>query len=344
MPAILPWRQKKFPIQWAEEFANDAPLHLEVGFGDGRFTLRRALEQPEQNFVALEISTTSMSRLLHKLRKAKIENVQVLKLGAQFAVKHLFDKGVLESITVNFPDPWPKDKHVDHRLLQRSFYYVAANRLRTGGTIRLATDHPEYLAFAKEEAIASNVFTLRDEVAPEAVFATKYALKWKAQGKPLHYQVFESLGSDAPATDIHPLTSERSIMPHALLTGQLPKNPEFTKQVLPYEDGYVIVHELLQSLGTDEVGDDANTLQTSTPEISNSQTSKERWLFRVTIDEPDLKQQVLIIAKRREDDEYIVRFEPFGDPVLTKVARGAVHAVTEWLLTFPSLQLKARNY
>lgn len=332
MHLILPWRQKDFPIRWGEEFANDAPLHLEVGFGDGRFTLRRALEHPNENFVALEISTTSISRLLHKLRKAKIENVRMLKLGAQFAVKHLFAASSLESITVNFPDPWPKDKHVDHRLLQRSFYYVAANRLRTGGTIRLATDHPEYLAFAKEEAVSSNVFTLRDDVAPEAVFATKYALKWKAQGKPLYYQTFESLGSDAPATDIYPLNSERSCMPHALLTGQLPKNPEFTKQVMPYEDGYVIVHELLQSLGSDNDEDASDT------------HSKERWLFRVTIDEPDLKQQVLIIAKRREDDEYIVRFEPFGDPVLTKAARGAVHAVTEWLLSFPSLHLKARNY
>jgi hypothetical protein len=96
---------------------------------------------------------------------------------------------------------------------------------------------------------------------------------------------------------------------------------------MPYEDGYVIVHELLQSLGSDEAGN-----------------PKERWLFRVTIDESDFKQQVLIIANRREGDEYIVRFEPFGDPVLTKAARGAVHTVTEWLLTFDSLHLKARNY
>jgi tRNA (guanine-N7-)-methyltransferase len=337
MQVILPWRQKTFPVAWQQEFGNDNALHLEVGFGDGRFTLRRALEQPNDNFVALEISTTSISRLLRKLRKAKLRNVRILKLGAQFAVKHLFGTSSLESITVNFPDPWPKDKHVDHRLLQRSFYYVAANRLRTGGTIRLATDHPEYLAFAKEEAVASNVFTLRDEVAPEAVFATKYALKWKAQGKPLYYQVFESQGGDAPTTTIQPLNSqplksERSSMPHALLTGRLPKDAMFTKQVMAYEDGYVIVHELLQSLGTDA------------DENSGETVMKERWLFRVTVDEPDLKQQVLIVAKRREGDEFIVRFEPFGDPVLTKAARGAVHAVTEWLLSFPSLHLKARNY
>ncbi len=325
---IIPsWRYLPFPVNWQQEFGREAPLFLEVGFGDGRFTLRRAQEEPEHNFVALEISTTSMSRLLHKLRKAKITNVRILKLGAQFAVKHLFAAKSLESIVVNFPDPWPKDKHVDHRLLQRSFYDVAANRLKPGGTIRLATDHPEYLAFAKEEAVASNVFKLRDETPPEAVFATKYALKWKAQGKPLYYQVFETLGSDAPATTIEKFNRERSAMPHALLTGQLPKNAAFTKQVMPYEDGYIIVHELLQSLGAEG---EAN--------------ARERWLFRVTIDEADFKQQVLIVANRREGDEFIVRFEGFGDPVLTKAVRGAVHAVTEWLLTFDSLHLKARNY
>jgi tRNA (guanine-N7-)-methyltransferase len=335
---IIPlWRQKQFPIQWQQEFNRDAPLHLEVGFGDGRFTLRRAQEEPQHNFVALEISTTSMVRLLHKIRKAKLTNVRLLKLGAQFAVKHLFDSGSLESVVVNFPDPWPKDRHIDNRLLQRSFYEVAANRLRTGGTVRLATDHPEYLAFAKEEALASQVFKLRDETPPEAVFATKYALKWKAQGKPLFYQVFESLGSGFPRTalehfdplyfDTAHFDTERPRMPHALLSGRLPEDATFSKQVLPYEDGYVIIHELMQSLGNDEAG-----------------SPKERWLFRVTIDEPDFKQQILIVANRREGDEFIVRFEPFGDPVLTKASRGAVHAVTEWLLTFDSLHLKARNY
>ncbi|MGL4609512.1 MAG: tRNA (guanine(46)-N(7))-methyltransferase TrmB [Trueperaceae bacterium] len=344
MKLIFPWRQHAFPLVWQETFGNNHPLHLEVGFGDGRFTLRRALEEPQHNFVALEISTTSISRLLHKLRKANLTNVRVLKLGAQFAVKHLFATSALESITVNFPDPWPKDKHVDHRLLQRSFYHMAANRLRVGGTIRLATDHPQYLSFAKEEALASSVFTLRDEPAPEAVFATKYALKWKAQGKPLHYQVFVSQGSDAPPTTIQPLhVLERSSMPHALLTGELPKHATFSKQVLPYENGYVIVHELLQSLGTDEDEDTTNI--TNAEKTGTKETStKERWLFRATIDEPDIKQQVLIVAKRRQDDEFIVRFEPFGDPVLTGAARGAVHAVTEWLLSTGSLHLKARNY
>jgi tRNA (guanine-N7-)-methyltransferase len=313
---VFPWRQHDFPIDWQQEFTSDALLHLEVGFGDGRFTLRRALENPQDAFVALEISSVSISRLMHKLKKANVQNVRILNLGAQFAIKHLFAPQSLNSITVNFPDPWPKEKHLKNRLLQNSFYQMAASRLELGGTIRLATDHPEYLDFARAEALTSGVFGLQDETPPQAVFETKYALKWKTQGKPLFYQVFVNLGNDYPISTI-----ERSTMPHALL----PNDVTFTKQVLPYADGHVIVHEVLNSLGDENM-------------------QGQRWLFRVTIDEPELKQQLLIVTNKREGDEYIVRFEPFGDPVLTKTARGAVHAVTEWLLTLPRMQLKARNY
>jgi tRNA (guanine-N7-)-methyltransferase len=316
---VFPWRQHTFPIDWQREFDTRESLHLEVGFGDGRFTLRRALENPNDSFVALEISSVSISRLMHKLKKAKVQNVRILKLGAQFAVKHLFAPHSLNSITVNFPDPWPKEKHTSNRLLQNSFYQVAASRLEMGGTIRLATDHPEYLAFAQREAITSGVFRLQEDMPPPAVFETKYALKWKGQGKPLFYQVFVNLGNDYPSSTI-----ERSAMPHALLQGELPKDIRFTKQVLPYGEGHVIVHEVLNSLDDEAQG--------------------QRWLFRVTVDEPELKQQLLIVTNKREGDEYIVRFEPFGDPVLTKTARGAVHAVTEWLLTLPNMQVKARNY
>lgn len=321
MKHFLLWRQHAFPITWSQVFAREAPLHLEVGFGDGRFTVRRALEHPDQSFVALEISTVSISRVLNKLKKSDIQNVRVLKLGAQFAVRHLFAPASLDSITVNFPDPWPKDKHVHHRLLQRRFFELASNRLKIGGTIALATDHPEYLAFAQQEALVSGVFELKGDTPPPAVFETKYALKWKLQGKPLFYQVFLNRGSSFNFPFI-----ERSDMPHALLRGQLPQQITFTKQVVPYAEGHVIVHEVLKSLAAED------------------QLEEGRWLFRVTIDEPDLKQQVLIVVKRRQDDEYIVRFEPFGDPVLTATARGAVHAVTEWLLTLPGIHLKARNY
>jgi len=332
-PILVPWRTRPFPILWTAEFDTAHPdLHLEVGFGDGRYTVRRAQAEPESSFVGLEIASSSVQRAIKKVKKAKLDNVKLIKVGANFAVRHFFAADSLSSITVNFPDPWPKERHTKNRLLQQSFFTLAASRLRPGGTIRLATDHPDYLAFAQSEGEASGLYTLSEAEPPAAVFETKYALKWKGQGKPLYYQVFTYDGGQTP--DFPPLERPTD-MPHALLNGPLPPEPAFEKQVLTYGNGHVILHEVARSLGSD----DAEATHSETPH------NKEKWLVRATIDEPDLRQQLLVAVKRRSSDELIVRLESFGDPIITKTVRGAVHAVTEWLLALPTdLTVKERNY
>ena len=306
-----------------------APLHLEVGFGDGRYTVRRALAAPEEAFVGLEISGASLLRGLKNIQRHRVANVRLLKANANFAVQHLFAPHSLTSITVNFPDPWPKEKHEENRLLRVPFFELAASRLISGGEIRLATDHPAYLAFAQAEARQTGFFDLRAAEPPQAVFETKYALKWKAQGKPLYYQIFSFCGEKA-APD-YPILERVHTMPHAILTGALPAHAPFDKQVVPYASGHVILHEVARSLG-----------DTSSNAAGNA---GERWLVRTTIEEKDLRQQVLVTVRSRGDDELIIGLEPFGDPVITEVVRGAVHAVTEWLLTLPAeLHVKSRAY
>ncbi len=319
---LLPWRRAAFPVAWAEVFGA-APLHLEVGFGDGRYTVQRALSEPEAAFVGLEISSASIQRALKKVARAGVTNVALLKVGATFAVKNLFAPHSLSSVTVNFPDPWPKERHAKNRLLQHSFFELAASRLVPGGTVRLATDHPDYLAFALQEAAASGLFDAHQTEPPAAVFETKYALKWKGQGKPLYYRVFTYNGIAAPPA---PVLERPVTMPHALLEGSLPRDVVFSKQVLPYGGGHVILHEVANSLGSEDAA------------------QGDRWLVRATVDEPDLKQQLLVVVKRRAESEIIVRLESFGDPIVTKPVRGAIHAVTEWLLGLPGLRVKERNY
>lgn len=322
---LLPWRRYPFPVQWDRQFSAAGPLHLEVGFGDGRYTVRRAAQAPDERFVGLEISSASLQRGLKNVRKRQLTNVKLLKVGANFAVQHLFAPHSLKSITVNFPDPWPKERHETNRLLQDAFFKLAASRLEPGGAILLATDHPDYLSFAQSEAQKSGLFTLEDAAPPEAVFETKYALKWKTLGKPLFYKVFRYTGNETPD---YPILEREAAMPHALLAGQLPSQITFSKRVTPYEGGHVILHEVMQSLGSDD-----------------AEASGEKWLVRATVEETDLRQQLLVSVRSRGSGGLIVGLEPFGDPVVTKAARGAVHAVVEWLLTLPAdLKVEARSY
>lgn len=315
---LFRWRAATFPVDWTEVFGSGGPLHLEVGFGDGRYTARRALELPQERFVGVELSGVSVLRALKRMRRENIPNVALLKGEAQFLLQQLFAPGSLESITVNFPDPWPKGRHEENRLLRREFFCLAAGRLVPGGSVLLATDHAEYLEFARSESLASGLFTLGQAEPPQAVFETKYALKWKTMGIPLHYQPF--LLSSQP-TEQYNYLERPETMPHALLEGPLPESAPFEKRVSEYAEGHVILHEAALSAG-----------------------DRPRWLIRATIDEPSLRQQVLLVLQPREDGELIVRLESFGDPVVTETVRGAVHAVTEWALEQPGIRIKARRY
>jgi tRNA (guanine-N7-)-methyltransferase len=103
-----------------------------VGFGDGRFTALRAQAAPDDDFVGLEVSGTSVLRALRRMRRDGIRNVRLLKAPAEIAVRQLFAPAALSSITVNFPDPWPKERHEHHRLLRAPFFRLAATSSRRG--------------------------------------------------------------------------------------------------------------------------------------------------------------------------------------------------------------------
>lgn len=318
---LLPWRRSPFPAPWSRWFGRDAPLHLEIGFGDGRYTVRRALAAPEDDFVGIEVSGVSVRRALAKVRSHDLSNVRLVKAGAQIAVRQLFAEATLRSVTVNFPDPWPKDRHAEHRLLRVPFLTLLASRLEARGEVRLATDHPDYLAQSIEQAETSGWYRVVSRDPPSDVFETKYARKWRDQGKPLHYVVF--VRNDRPAPTRPPL-ERPARMPHALIHGRPDPHGPFEKSVHPFAGGHVILHELLESHGGDR--------------------DPGRWLVRATVDEPDLVQQVLVVVQRREGDEWIVRLESFGDPIITPAVRGAVHAVTDWLERTAGVRVDARNY
>ncbi len=318
---LLPWRRAPFPAPWSAWFGREAPLHLEIGFGDGRFTVARAEAEPEHDFVGIEASGVSARRALGKVRAAGLGNVRLVKAGAQAAVRNLFGPGTLASVTVNFPDPWPKTRHEGNRLLRMPFLGTLAERLAPGGEIRLATDHEAYFAYATEQVRACGLYEVELRDPPPEVHRTKYALKWLAQGKGVHYAAY--VRNDRPAPVLAPVRRPDR-MPHALLHGRLPDAPSFEKTVLEVEGGHVILHEAMRAVAGDR--------------------GRDRLLVRVTVDEPDLIQQLLVAVQRREGNEHIVRLESFGDPIVTPAVRGAVHGVTEWLHAQGGWTVAARNY
>lgn len=124
-------------------FGRTAPLHLDIGVGDGVATRAWAAAAPEADVLAVELHRPGVSRLLTELDAEGPANIRVAMADACTVLAEI-ERGSVDVIRVLFPDPWPKRKHVGRRLVDREFARGAADALAPGGILHLATDWADY--------------------------------------------------------------------------------------------------------------------------------------------------------------------------------------------------------
>ncbi len=126
----------------AELFGRSAPLHVDLGCGDGSFLCEMAQQFPKRNFLGIERLTKRVEKVRRKAEK--IENVRVLRADTLFAVRYLLPESSVETFYLLFPDPWPKRRHQLRRIFTRDFLDAIAIALEKHGVLRVATDQLDY--------------------------------------------------------------------------------------------------------------------------------------------------------------------------------------------------------
>lgn len=287
---------------------SEGDWHLEIGFGDGRFWAKHQHQEPSANYLGVEVSGVSLLKAHRKLRQARDI---ISKMPAETLLRAVIPNQSLSRIYVNFPDPWPKADHLDHRLLRLSFFQMAAARLRIGGEIWLTTDHEEYFQFALAAAQESGYYHIEHPEPPEAALQTKYAQKWQAFGLSAFHARFRvhSQPEFSQAAHIQRIQDAEAedTMPHSVLK-QLPPLQDFQKQVYRYPQCTVVLLEVLSSVRRPAV--------------------QQVWIH---VEEPDLIQEVMVGITQRQDGTTLVRLERFGSPIITKGVKHAVESVTAYL-------------
>lgn len=130
-------------LDGADFFPQRAPLILDIGFGDGEALVLQAQQQPNVNFLGVEVHRPGVGSLLRKLAAADVDNVRVLVADAS-DVLQMFPDATLAGVQLYFPDPWPKKRHHKRRLLQTPFVALIARKLQPHGVLHVATDWDEY--------------------------------------------------------------------------------------------------------------------------------------------------------------------------------------------------------
>ncbi|MBA2650697.1 MAG: tRNA (guanosine(46)-N7)-methyltransferase TrmB [Tatlockia sp.] len=130
-------------------FGREADTVIEIGFGMGKSLLIMAQQQPEVNFIGIEVHRAGIGGLVADLRDNAVENVRIVNGDAVSVFRQLLANNSLAGVQIFFPDPWPKKRHHKRRLLQKEFVKLIAQKIRPGGFIHCATDWQEYAEHIK---------------------------------------------------------------------------------------------------------------------------------------------------------------------------------------------------
>jgi tRNA (guanine-N7-)-methyltransferase len=169
----------------AELFGRSAPLHVDLGCGDGSFLCAMAQQFPKRNFLGIERLTKRVEKVRHKADK--IENVRILRADTLFAVRYLLPESSVETFYLLFPDPWPKRRHQFRRIFTLAFLDAIAVALERHGVLRVMTDQPDYFHQIERLSRAHLQFQTMTQSPEDFVFpVTKFERKFRDRGVPIY--------------------------------------------------------------------------------------------------------------------------------------------------------------
>ena len=139
-------------------FGRKAPLHIDLGCGEGSFLCALARRIPNRNFLGIE---RLLNRIRTSARKAvTLDNVRLLRMESSYAVRYLLPAESVETFYLLFPDPWPKRRHHQRRIVTPEFLNSIQVALQKNGSIHIATDDIDYFGKIKEIAESNPGFAI----------------------------------------------------------------------------------------------------------------------------------------------------------------------------------------
>ena len=178
------------PLDPIAIFGRTAPLHVDLGCGDGSFLCELAQRHPNKDFLGIDRLVGRVAQACHKA--AALENVRILNVESSYAVGYLLPERSVETFYLLFPDPWPKRRHQRRRIVKTDFLNAIHRALADDGVFRIATDQLDY--FEKIRAVVRNqsdfaILDIEDADLPR----TKFERRFSALGAPIYRLVLRKI-------------------------------------------------------------------------------------------------------------------------------------------------------
>jgi len=130
--------------KWSKYFWNNNDIYLEIWTGLGNFFSRETFENPDINYIWMEIKFKRLFKSAEKSRSLWSKNFVLIKDFWQ-NIDKIFQKEEIKQTYIFFPDPWwNKNRQKKHRLFQKDFIEKLYFITKKWWKVIFKTDHLEY--------------------------------------------------------------------------------------------------------------------------------------------------------------------------------------------------------
>jgi tRNA (guanine-N7-)-methyltransferase len=187
----------RIPLEMQDVLNNTNELALEIGFGDGDFLIQMAKQRPDLNYIGIEIKRSRFKTAVNSLLKQEINNIKLLHMDATIALDEVFKPRTFIEVYINFPDPWPKDRHKKHRIINNPFLDKLSTIMKPQGFLEIASDHRDYidhmLTVFNQNSSFKNSFKppgYTNKLTNRPL--TKYEIEYRMGGREIFYLRYEN--------------------------------------------------------------------------------------------------------------------------------------------------------
>ncbi|WP_298990245.1 tRNA (guanosine(46)-N7)-methyltransferase TrmB [uncultured Polaribacter sp.] len=125
--------------KWHSFFGNNNPLIVELGCGKGEYTVALARQNPDKNYIGIDIKGARFWRGAKTAIEENLPNVAFVRTQIEL-VDYIFAANEISEIWITFPDPQIKYQRTKHRMTNTTFLKRYFNVLKEDGIINLKTD------------------------------------------------------------------------------------------------------------------------------------------------------------------------------------------------------------
>ena len=165
-------------------FGRAAPLHVDLGCGDGSFLCELAQRNPDRNFLGIDKLAGRVAKSCRKA--ATLGNVRVLNVEISYAVRYFLPEGSVEAFYLFFPDPWPKRRHHRRRVVTTQFLDFIRRALQPKGIFHTATDQLDYFRQIQRVGAKHAGFEKIENTEAASLPLTKFERRFSEEGATIH--------------------------------------------------------------------------------------------------------------------------------------------------------------